>query len=156
MSVAEIAFRREPIDSPVAVELIRALNIELLRHYPEPGATHFCLAAEEVAEGQGAFFVVDLGAEAVGCGAVRLIGPALAEIKRMYVKPAHRGRGVGAALLAALESEARLLGAARGVLETGNRQREVLALYRRAGYAEIPHFGEYVNSPLSFCMGKEL
>lgn len=156
MPVTDIIFRREPIDSPAAAELIRALNDELLRLYPEPGGTHFRLEAEEVAEGQGAFFVVYLGAEAVGCGAVRVIGGASAEIKRMYVRPANRGRGAGAALLAALESEARRLGATRVVLETGDRQREALAFYQRAGYAEIPRFGEYVNSPLSHCMGKEL
>jgi GNAT superfamily N-acetyltransferase len=154
--LTDIVIRREPIDSPAAAELIRALNDELLRRYPEPGATHFRLEAEEVREGQGAFFVVYSGAEPIGCGAVRIVGPASAEIKRMYVQPAHRGRGVGTALLRALESEARLLGAARVVLETGERQRESLALYRRAGYAEIPRFGEYVNSPLSLCMGKEL
>jgi GNAT superfamily N-acetyltransferase len=74
----------------------------------------------------------------------------------MYVAPEERGRGVGRALLAALEAAARALGLSRLVLETGDRQREAIALYRRAGFRDIPPFGEYVGSPLSVCMGKEL
>ena len=79
-----------------------------------------------------------------------------AEIKRMYTLPAMRGRGLAGRLLAALEDEARELGARRLVLETGERQPESLAVYRRAGFVEIPLFGEYVGSPLSICMEKHL
>ena len=67
-----------------------------------------------------------------------------------------RGRGVGRALLAALEDEARSLGAKRLVLETGERMREAVALYERTGFTVIPPFGEYVGAPLSLCMAKEL
>ena len=52
--------------------------------------------------------------------------------------------------------EARALGCARPVLETGIRQPEAIALYERAGFSRIPAFGEYVHSPLSVCMGKDL
>jgi len=67
-----------------------------------------------------------------------------------------RGRGVGLAVLHALEAEARRLGIRRLVLETGVRQHEALALYQRVGYSPIPPFGEYLGSPLSLCLGKEL
>ena len=147
---------REAIHSEVAQELIRSLNAELSARYPEEGATHFRLQADEVAEGRGAFLVAYQASTPVGCGAVRVIGEAVGEIKRMYVSPAVRGRGVGIAILDALEAEARGLGIRRLVLETGVRQQEALALYQRVGYSPIPAFGEYLDSPLSLCLGKDL
>jgi GNAT superfamily N-acetyltransferase len=67
-----------------------------------------------------------------------------------------RGRGIGRHVLGALELEGRRLGVRRLVLETGERQAEALALYTGAGFARIPPFGEYVDSPLSVCMEKRL
>lgn len=145
---------REDVASPVARSLIQALNAELSALFPEPGATHFRLDAEEVTEGRGAFFVARSGGEPVGCGAIRRLDASTAEIKRMYVAPALRGRGVGWAILAALEQEARRLGVSELVLETGDRLTEALALYERCGFKRIAAFGEYVGSPLSVCMGK--
>jgi pyruvate/2-oxoglutarate/acetoin dehydrogenase E1 component len=148
--------RRADIGAPVVQELIAQLNAELSRRYNEPGANHFRLDAEEVADGRGAFFVAYREGEAVGCGAVRRIDATTAEVKRMYVVPAARSAGVARQVLSRLEAEARALGAGRIVLETGIRSPEAVALYQRAGYAEIPLFGEYLGSPLSVCMGKDL
>ncbi|MFO1512621.1 MAG: GNAT family N-acetyltransferase [Verrucomicrobiota bacterium] len=78
------------------------------------------------------------------------------EIKRMYVVPEERGRGVGRAILNGLEAEARALRISRLVLETGVRQTAAQALYQRAGFARIAPFGEYVDSPLSLCLAKQL
>lgn len=152
----ELAIRRTELTSSEAAALIAALNAELSARYPEDGATHFRLDPDEVAAGNGVFLVAALAGETVACGAVRRIAPRIAEIKRMYVMPRARGRGVAQALLARLEGEARALGARRVVLETGNRQPEALALYARAGYSTIDAYGEYLASPLSVCMGKEL
>jgi len=152
-----VTVRRADIASPVAQTLIAALNAELSARYPEPGATHFRLDASEVAQGEGAFLVALDGTTSVGCGAVRRLGPRTGEIKRMYVIPAMRGRGIGLTILAALEGEARALGLTRLVLETGIRQTEAIALYERAGFTRIPPFGEYVSSAAtSVCMAKEL
>jgi GNAT superfamily N-acetyltransferase len=151
-----IEIRREEITSPIARALIADLNAELSALYPEEGANHFRLDAEEVESGRGAFVVARAGGRTVGCGAVRRIDPATAELKRMFVKRAARGQGIGRLLLAALEGEALLLGARRLVLETGERQAEALTLYGRAGFVRIPAFGPYVGSPLSVCMGKDL
>jgi GNAT superfamily N-acetyltransferase len=74
----------------------------------------------------------------------------------MYVVPLDRGRGVGRVILNALINEARALSISRLVLETGVRQSEALALYQRAGFSRIAPFGEYVGSPLSVCLAKEL
>jgi phosphinothricin acetyltransferase len=136
--------------------LISALDRELSGRYPEPGATHFELAASDVDGDGGAFVVAYLGDEEVGCGAMRMIDARSAELKRMFVLPRWRGSGVSKAVLAALEAHAARLGAARIVLETGERQVEALALYGRAGYQPIPRFGAYVDSPLSVCLEKRL
>src|SRR5690606_12365017 len=105
----------------------------------EPGATHFRLDPDEVAPGRGAFLVAWLDGAPVGCGAVRRIDGDTAEIKRMYVAPTLRDRGIGRVLLAGLEAAARELGVRRLVLETGVRQHAAIALYARAGFREIPH-----------------
>jgi putative acetyltransferase len=156
MDSAAVSVVRADILSPIAQELIRALNAEMTARYPEDGATFFRLDADEVAEGWGAFLIAYLGPRPVACGAVRRIDEGVGEIKRMYVSSDVRGRGIGRAVLAALEAEARGLGLRRLLLETGIRQAEALALYRRAGFSLIPPFGEYVHSPLSACMAKDL
>lgn len=156
MSSERLVIRREPLESPVADRLIGALNAELEGRYPEPGVNHFRLDADEVTEGSGGFFVAYRGDTPVGCGAVRRLEDGSAEIKRMYVVPDERGGGVGKAILAVLEGEARRLGSVRLVLETGTRQLEAIGLYRRAGFVEIPPFGEYDGSALNQCFGKDL
>jgi putative acetyltransferase len=148
--------QREEITSSRAASLIRELNAELSQLYPEPGATHFRLSPEEVADGRGAFLVACADGMPLGCGAVRQLDQGTGELKRMYVAPPARGQGIGRALLTELEHEARRLGIRRLVLETGIRQEAALALYRQAGFAVIPAFGEYVDSPTSVCLGKDL
>jgi GNAT superfamily N-acetyltransferase len=88
----------------------------------------------------------DDGGTAVGCGALRALGPDVAELKRMYVVPGARGRGVSTALLAALEESAVARGWTTLRLETGPRQPEAIALYERAGYTPIRAFGAYVGA----------
>lgn len=156
----------ESLTSDVATSLIAALNEELSARYSEPGATHFQLDPSDVAPGTGVFLVARLGGRPVGCGAVRTLrdsalmhelGPRAGELKRMYVDRDVRGRGIGKALLARLEAEARSLGLTRLVLETGTRQEEALALYRAAGFTGIAAYGEYTASPpTSVCLAKAL
>ena len=157
---------REPLTSPVAIALIAVLDAELSARYPEPGATHFRLDASDVAPGAGIFVVVRRAGRPVGCGALRTLrepallhklGPRVGELKRMFVAPDVRGLGIGRALLARLEAEARVLGLRRIVLETGTRQAEALALYRRAGFTDIAPYGEYSSSSTtSVCLAKVL
>ena len=138
----EIEIRHEAITSAAATQLILALNTELSARYPEPGANHFRLDAAEVAPGRGAFLIAYRGKSPLACGAIRLLSPDRAEVKRMYVEPASRGLRVGRRMLDALEEEARKLGARELVLKTGDRQPEAIALYSRAGFARIDAFGE--------------
>ena len=84
---------------------------------------------------------------AVGCGALRALGTDVAEIKRMFVVPSARGRGVSKVLLAGLEAAAGTRGWTTLRLETGPLQPEAVALYAGAGYRPIEAFGAYVGVP---------
>jgi GNAT superfamily N-acetyltransferase len=91
---------------------------------------------------------------AVACGGVRACQdgpPGVGEIKRMYVDPVLRGRGLGRVLLAALEEEGRRLGYERLWLETGTAQPEALRLYETGGWTPIPKYGEYKHEEDSRC-----
>ena len=146
----------EPLTSPDVQALITRLDAELTERYPNPEDNFFELAEEQVDGRQGVLLVARVDGEPVGCGALRRLGPATGEIKRMYVAPPARGSGVGARILAELERHARTLGIRRLLLETGERQVEAVRLYERAGFARVPCFGEYAHAPLSLCMGKDL
>ena len=94
--------------------------------------------------------------EPVGCGAFKEYAPDSVEIKRMFVQPAHRQRGVARAVLAELETWAAELGYANCVLETGKRQPEAIALYQRSDYAFTPNYGQYIGIDNSVCLRKTL
>ena len=79
---------------------------------------------------------------AVGCGALKVHPGAPAELKRMWIDPEWRGVGLGARLLAELERHAREAGVRVIRLETNHVLEEAIALYRGAGYAEVPRFND--------------
>ena len=93
--------------------------------------------------------------EAIGCGAIVRDGEC-GELKRMYVRPSHRGRGVADAVLALLEAHALAAGCGEVMLETGPYQPSALAFYARHGYARRGPFGGYRDDPLSVFMSKSL
>ncbi len=150
-----LLIERATVDDPVPAQLIAELNAEIMATHAD-GDHFWRLSAEDVAPGRGAFLVLYLDGEPVGCGAVRALGPAEAELKRMYVRPAARGRKLGAALVDALEAEARALGAQRVLLETALYLDAAVRVYERAGFTPIEQFGEYVGASDSYCMGKTL
>ena len=110
----------------------------------------------------GSFFVGYVAGEPVATGAwrrttVEALGTSrTAEIKRMYVAPSARGRGLARLMLAHLEASAHEHGAEALVLETGTRQPEAIALYLSSGYVEVPAFGYYKDEPISRCYAKVL
>ena len=92
----------------------------------------------------------------VGCGAVKKHSEGVAEIKRMFVLPDHRGQGIAGAVLAELENWARELGFSECILETGKKQPEAIRLYQKNGYTLIPNYGQYEGVENSVCMKKQL
>ncbi len=133
-------------DSDLASRLLDRYFAELGVRFPEgfdPGRTVAAPGAELVPP-HGAFLVARLDGRPVGCGAVRRLDARTAEIKRMWIDPAARGRGVGRRLLAALEDVARSLGCATVRLDTSAHLTEAIALYRSAGYVEIPAYNDNV------------
>jgi putative acetyltransferase len=137
-----------------AAALLEALDADLRARYPSSSIHSTDLA--DIAPGRGVFVVARLGGRVVGCGAVRRLGDALGEVKRMWVAPAARRRGVARRVLEQLENAARGLGLTALRLETGARQPEAIALYESSGYGRIPCYGEYANDPHSDCFEKRL
>jgi GNAT superfamily N-acetyltransferase len=139
------------------VQLFCALNEEIRSRHGKPVEDFVLkLNPDEVAPGHGAVVVAWADEKAVGCGAVRLLDDRTAELKRMYILPEYRRKGMAAAILRFLEDQASALGATRVVLETVVEPPAAVALYRAAGYQEIPKFGPYVESEISFCLAKVL
>ncbi len=151
-----LAITAEPFDSDDARRLIAGLDAGLAELYPPEERFGPNLKPEHLEEGRGAFLVARDGGRAVGCGAIRVLDPATAEVKRMFVEPTSRGRGVGKAVLTSLEAAAKYLGVQRLVLETGVHQHAAIALYRRAGFTQVDCWGEYLSSPSSMCFEKSL
>src|SRR6187455_1248869 len=102
------------------------------------------LSVERVFQPGVVFFVAHLDGAAVGCGAIAL-ADGFAEVKRMYVRPSARGRGVAQAILGRLEEEARSRGKKRLTLETGDVRYDAHRLYERAGFTRCGAFGEYLK-----------
>lgn len=100
--------------------------------------------------------VIYRGGEAVGCGAYKLYDGETAELKRIYIKPALRGLGLGKELLRRLEADARIAGFRYAVLETGELLTAAMALYQKAGYKIIPNYGQYADMPESICMSRKI
>jgi DNA-binding MarR family transcriptional regulator len=94
----------------------------------------------EMVPPRGAFLVASVEGEAVGCGAVKTIEPGVGSLKRMWIAEPARGLGLGRRMLVALEDEARSLELTMLRLETNRALTEAIALYRRAGYVEVPAF----------------
>jgi len=78
------------------------------------------------------------------------------EVKRMYVSPNHRGKGIAKKILSELEQWTKELGCKRCILETGVNQPEALALYHNSGFKRILNYGQYANVKTSFCFEKVL
>ncbi len=145
--------RHEPADSPGVPELIAALDAHLTSVYPPESC--FMLSVDELLQPNIIFIVAREGGRAIACGAVRYMD-GYAEVKRMYVAPAHRGKGIARRILAKLEDEARAANYSTVRLETGVRQPEALRLYEGCGYTRRGPFGEYPEDGLSVFYEKGL
>jgi GNAT superfamily N-acetyltransferase len=152
----KITVTPEPFDSADAKRLIAALDEHLASRYSADQRFGPNLRPEQVATGLGTFVIARDGGRAVGCGAMRRLDEATAELKRMYVEPDLRGRGIAREILDHLEAAARAMGIRRLVLETGIYQAEAIGLYRRAGFDPVRCWGEYEGVLTSVCFEKSL
>lgn len=141
-------------DQPEATALIAELDAELTLLYP--GFPVHGLYPGEESDPKFRFWVMREGAQPIGCGALRRLTPDAAELKRMFVQRAHRRRGLARLLLQWIEARAREDGVQFLRLETGDGQPEAEALYRTAGYTDIPPFAKYIDHPGSICLEKRL
>ena len=141
-------------DDPASVSLRDAQQAEIALRYGTPDSEP---GVKPSAADITVFFVAfDDAGEPLGCGGLRRLDATEAEIKRMFVAPAHRGTGVSTAVLARLEEFGRELGLLRLVLETGTMQPDAVRFYEREGYTLIPNFGSYASNEQSLCYEKPL
>ena len=94
--------------------------------------------------------------QAVACGTIKEFNTESMEVKRMYTIPKYRGKGIGTKILIELENWANELTYKKCVLETGKRQPEAIALYKKNGYKLIPNYGQYAGVDNSLCFEKIL
>jgi len=92
----------------------------------------------------------------VGCGAIKEYSGDTMEVKRMYVPPANRGKGIASHVLHALETWAGELNYKKCILETGEKQPEAIRLYKKNNYRIIPNYGQYEGVSNSICFEKTL
>jgi putative acetyltransferase len=146
-----ITLEHVPTATPDARILVGELDAELSGEY-EPEQCHG-LNVERIFHSGVMFFIARLDGEAVGCGGVAFNSAdegddgGHAEVKRMYVRPAARGRDVARTILARLEGEASSRGVRRLVLETGDVRHAAIRLYERNGFTRCAAFGAYATMP---------
>ena len=150
MTLMQIAF--ETPDQPDVHDLIAELDAYLYSLYPPENV--YALDIASLLHPSVLFAVIrDAAGVAVGCGAI-VVKPAYGEIKRMYLRPAARGRGAAGQLIETLEARAAEHGCHTFMLETGPTMPEALKLYQRLGYQVCGPFGDYPDDPLSVFMQK--
>lgn len=149
-----LRFERFDPEEPPASDLLAEMRAELNDVYDAFNRLdNPPLEPDELRGPDGAYLVGFDGDEVVAGGGVRRLGEGVAEIKRMFVRPTARSRGVARALLEALEQTARELGYERVRLDTGPKQVHGLALYRSAGYLDVP---PYNDNPFACFWGEKV
>lgn len=144
-------------ESPNQADVLELIaELDAYQHALYPPESNHLLDLSSLLQPNVLFVVARDGERrALGCGAI-VLTPHYGEIKRMYVQPRGRGKGVAKAMLTALEDGAAQRGCVQLALETGIHQPEALALYERSGYRRSGPFGDYADDPLSVFMQKPL
>ena len=143
-----ITIEQVPPDSPPAVELIRELD-DHLDQQPYTASSRHAFSVDKLVREGVVFFVARYLDQLAGCGGVKLFANDYGEVKRMFVRPARRGLGVGKQILDRLAEHTRANGIKVLRLETGIYQKEAIGLYEKYGFERRPPFGEYSEDPLS-------
>ena len=140
-------------ENPDFVNLISALDKSLWERYPELKSDYW---GNNILEINPNVVILYLEENAVGCGCFKKYDKNTIEIKRMFVSPDVRGMGLAQTILLELEAWARDLGYSFSVLETLYKQKEVIALYQKTGYAIVENYEPYVGLENSICMRKPI
>ena len=145
-----------PVDlaEPSAARLARAMSDELAELYGDGGASP--VAPGDFRGSQAVFLVGSVEGEDVVCGGLRVRCEGVGEIKRMYVAPASRGRGLARSLLRVLFARARDVGLGRVQLETGALPPAAAGLYASEGFTPITAYGHFREDPRSLCFALDL
>jgi GNAT superfamily N-acetyltransferase len=143
-----------PYEDPLAQYLVEQVQQEYVRRYG--GRDAALVEPAEFRAPRGLFLVAEVDGVPAGCGAWRALPTGEAEIKRVYVEPAFRRRGIAQLVVAALEDGAARAGHTSVVLNTGHQQPEALALYADLGYRPVPGYGVYACQPGAVFLGKDL
>jgi GNAT superfamily N-acetyltransferase len=152
----EVEIRAVDYASADAASLIKAANIDLANRYRVqlaglggPNTKGLQNEPSQFTTPQGCFFVAFLNGRPVGCGGWVSYGASgeVAELKKLYVLPEARKRGIAQRILAASEGSARENGRLRMILEVGTSQPEALTLYESRGYAVIENYGYFRDIP---------
>jgi GNAT superfamily N-acetyltransferase len=136
-----------------ATRLMNELCSELSVRYGAPASP---FSPVEALAPRAAFVVARLGDVPIGCGALRRIDDTAVEVKRMYVAPSGRRKGVARRILSELERLADSFGYRAIRLETGAESPEAIALYDASEYVRIAPFGRYIGNTRSICFEKKL
>jgi ribosomal protein S18 acetylase RimI-like enzyme len=150
-----ITIVEERPDTADAMQLLAELDAHLTQH-PYPQESRHAFSIDRLLREGVAFFVTRYEGQPAGCGGIKLFGDEYGELKRMYVRPALRGMGLGKAMLRHLAAyaEERQVSVLR--LETGIYQTEAIGLYERFGFQRRSPFGEYREDPNSVYFEKLL
>ena len=145
--------KRTTSADPVFQSLVKLLDSELAER---DGDEHAFYAQYNKIDLIKHAVVYYIGHRAVACGAFKHYADNTVEIKRMFVLPEWRGKGIAAAILKELELWAGELNYKTCILETGKKQPEAIRLYEKSGYTIISNYGQYAGVENSVCMKKML
>jgi putative acetyltransferase len=142
-----------PLQDDIRV-LMAELNATLLELTPPEFVFH--LTVEQMAERDTTVFIARDGDAVVACGALKRHDGGVGEVKRMYTRPSHRGRRIGAMIVERIEALAHAEGLTRLVLETGDRHPAAWTVYERAGFTRCGPVLDYPDSKWSVFYEKTL
>ena len=148
-----ITIKRANSDNKDFIELVKYLDADLAKR---DGKEHSFYAQFNKIDKIKHVIVAYENDDPIGCGAIKEYAPKIVEIKRMYTSPASRGKGIATKILIELEKWATELSYEKCILETGKRQSEAIALYKKNGYQLIQNYGQYAGIENSQCFEKEM
>jgi putative acetyltransferase len=148
-----ITFKRTNSPDPDFIALTGELDRELLQQYQEKQAVY---APYNKMDNLQTVIVAYKDGAPAGCGCFKKMDEATAELKRMFVRDAYRGLGIGASILKELERWSKESGYTHMILETGIKQIEAIGLYQKNGYGLIENYGPYAGLEDSICMKKTI